>query len=96
MQISLMNVTCKDDKNYNNLLSYMANVSRYKNFDNMQMMNIYVDSDCDLIGFDSEKYRIQFVNSAHKMKEIAQSIAHIDPVPYYQLREAILKMRSGD
>lgn len=95
MKINLSNVTCKDERNYNNLISYMARVSRYKNFDESQMMNVYVDNECDLIGFDSQKYRIQFVNNSHKLSEVVQTIAFIDPVPYSALRDAVLKMGSG-
>lgn len=92
MKLNLANVTCTDEKAYNRLIHYLATVSEWKDFDDSQMCNVYVDENCDLIGFDSVKYRLQYVNNAHKLHEIMSSPWSVEPVPFSILRSAILAM----
>lgn len=90
MRIPISNVTCNDEKAYNRCINYLYQISEYKNFDDTMMMNVYVDDNNDMIGFESVNYRIQFVNNAHKLKEILLSPVSVDPVPFNVLRSHIL------
>lgn len=92
MMKSIECVTCNDTRSFNRLINYLAGISRYKNFDENMLMNVYVDSDCDLIGFDSKEYRIQFVNNSHKLGEIMMTDVFIEPVPYKVLRSHMLNL----
>lgn len=92
MKIGLRDVTCVDDKAYTRILDYMVKLSNYKNFDENMPVAVYVDNNRDIIGFESLKYRIQFVNNAHKLYEISNSKVTVDPVPYSALREHFLAM----
>ena len=86
----LVNVTCKDEKSYNRLLHYMATIGDYKNFDDTMLCNVYVDSNDDLIGFESQKYRIQYVNNTHKLSELAS--CKIGAYPFNVLKSHVLNM----
>lgn len=92
MKISLRQVTCADDKAFTRVLDYMVKLSNYKNFDEDMPIVVYVDNNRDLIGFESPKYRIQFVNSAHKLYELKDSEISVDPVPYSAFKEHMLAM----
>lgn len=90
MKINLRQVTCNDEKAMNRVMSYMVKIGDYKNFDETMPIAVYVDDSFDLIGFESLKYRIQFVNNAHKLYEIANSRVTVDPVPYNEFKDHIL------
>lgn len=92
MKINLRQVTCNDDRAYNRLLDYIVKISGYKNFDDTMPIVVYVDDNFDLIGFESPKYRIQYINNAHKLYEIKDSRVQVDPVPYTEFKEHILCM----
>lgn len=92
MKIGIRDVTCKDEKAYSHIIDYMMKISNYKNFDESMPVAVYVDNDRDLIAFESLKYRIQFVNNAHKLYEVINSSTSVDPVPYSDLKEHFLAM----
>lgn len=94
MSMKLANVTVNDAKAYARLVDYLYRISSYKNFDESMLMNVYVDNDGDLIGFDSQRYRIQYVNNAHKLKEISLSSLQIEPMPFSVLKSHLLKVNS--
>lgn len=89
----LLNVKCNDEKSYNRLLHYIATIGDYKNFDESMMCNVYVDGDNDLIGFESQKYRIQYVNNTHKLSEIAKDTTVISAVPFNVLKYHLLHIK---
>lgn len=95
MKIGIRDVTCKDAKAYTHVLDYMVRVSNFKKFDDSMPIIVYVNDEHDLIGFESPKYRIQFVNNAHKLYEIKNSSVTVDPVPYSAVREHFLAMGAG-
>lgn len=90
MKISLRQVTCNDEKAYNSVISYMLKIGEYRNFDETMPIAVYVNDDYDLIGFESLKYRIQFVNNAHKLYEVANTNVSVDPVPYKDFKDHML------
>lgn len=90
MKINLRQVKCEDEKAFNRLIDYMVKITGYKGFDESQPVMVYVNDDFDLIGFESAKYRIQYVNNAHKLYEIANSRVSVDPVPFSDFKEHIL------
>lgn len=90
MKIKVREVTCKDEKAYAHVLDYMVKIGNYKNFDESMPIAVYVNNDKDLVGFESLKYRIQFVNNAHKLYEVINSKYSVDPVPYSDFKEHIL------
>lgn len=90
MKINLRQVTCTDEKAYNSVLHYLSRIGDYKNFDDTMPIAVYVDDDFDIIGFESLKYRIQWVNNSHKLYEIPNSRVSVDPVPYNDFKDHIL------
>lgn len=92
MKINLRQVKCNDDKAFTRLLDYLVKISGYKNFDENMPVVVYVDDNGDIIGFESPKYRIQWVNNAHKLYEITNTSKSVDPVPFSAFREHILAM----
>lgn len=66
--------------------------SEWKNFDDEQLCNVYVDSKGDLIGFESLSHKINFVNSSHKLYEIINSPHKVDPIPFNEMRSAFLRL----
>ena len=94
MKINLANVTCTDEKAYNRLLDYLVKIGNYKNFDSSMPVVVYVNDEFDLIGFESPKYRIQYVNNAHKLYELIQSRVTVDPVPFNELKSHLLAIGS--
>ena len=95
MRINLRDVKCNDERAFTRVIDYMVKISNYKNFDETMPIAVYVDDEGDLIGFESLKYRIQFVNNAHKLYEIGKSSVSVDPVPYCDFKEHILAMGAG-
>lgn len=92
MNIPITNVTVNDDKSYNRLLHYLTTIFSYKNFDEDMIINVYVTDNCDLIGFDSQKYRIQYVNNAHKLSELMLSPYSVEPLPLSRFKSHILSI----
>lgn len=92
MKFEDVNITCNDDKSYNRLIHFMMKISAYRNFDEEMLCNVYVDRDDDLVGFESQKYRIQWVNNAHKIKDINLKSLQIEPVPFSILKSKMLSI----
>ena len=92
MKINLREVTCEDRRAYTNLIHYMMKISQSRNFDEYMPIAIYVDDKKDLVGFESLKYRMQYVNNAHKLYEVINSHYTVDPVPYVDFKEHMLSI----
>lgn len=92
MIFNLRQVKCNDDKAKTRLLDYLVKITGYKNFDESMPVVVYVDNDGDIIGFESTKYRIQWVNNAHKLYEIANTKSCVDPVPFSEFKDHVLCM----
>lgn len=92
MRISMSNVTCSDDKAYDNLVNYLVRISGFKGLDESMPIVVYADENCDILGFESPRYRIQWVNNAHKLYELIRSENSVDPIPFYDFKNYVLSM----
>ena len=92
MKLELVNVRCENHTALNRAVEFISKVSQYPKFDTDQMMYVYVDKGFDLIGFESEKYSIQWVNNKHKLSEVITTPYYLDPVPFWELKSHILSL----
>lgn len=91
MKIKLEDVTIKNEKNLQRLVKNLNTIREWDNFDSSQMVRIYVNSYGDFIGWESEKYNINFVSTAHRLNELKTSTCEVDPVEYDKWHSHVLK-----